>query len=166
MARCWALFTLLNTPDTSTTGFLPGAASQSIDWITRRAVATRRERELESSGKVHLLQCVLVGKATETESHVPAQFVVPCSCWLPVGSAIVLLPSIAVARQPFISQFTHVSTLASTVPASGPAPGDQNPDGAAVVPQTTGKLLRGDVLVSNFNNAENQQGTGSSIVEV
>jgi len=83
-----------------------------------------------------------------------------------VGSAIVLLPSIAVARQSFISQFTHVSTLASTVPASGPALGDQNPDGAAVVPQTTGKLLRGDVLVSNFNNAENQQGTGSSIVEV
>ena len=83
-----------------------------------------------------------------------------------VGSAIVLLPSIAFARQPFISLFTHISTLASTVPASGPALGDQNPYGVAVVPQTTGKLVRGDVLVSNFNNAQNQQGTGSSIVEV
>jgi hypothetical protein len=36
----------------------------------------------------------------------------------------------------------------------------------AVVPVTAGKLVKGDVLVSNFNNGKNQQGTGSSIVEV
>lgn len=44
--------------------------------------------------------------------------------------------------------------------------GDQNPYGVAVVPRTDGNLVRGDVLVSNFNNAQNQQGTGSSIVEI
>ncbi|MGN6871077.1 MAG: hypothetical protein ACTHMY_22005 [Solirubrobacteraceae bacterium] len=32
--------------------------------------------------------------------------------------------------------------------------------------RTAGKLVRGDVLVSNFNDAANDQGTGSSIVEV
>jgi hypothetical protein len=52
------------------------------------------------------------------------------------------------------------------VPPAGPAKGDQNPYGVAVVPRTTGSLVRGDVLVSNFNNGQNQQGTGSSIVEV
>ena len=56
--------------------------------------------------------------------------------------------------------------VASTVPASGPAAGDQNPYGTAVVPRTVGKLVRGDVVVSNFNDATNAQGTGSSIVEV
>jgi hypothetical protein len=44
--------------------------------------------------------------------------------------------------------------------------GDQNPYGVAVVPRTQGALLRGDVLVSNFNNGQNQQGTGSSIMEI
>ncbi len=36
----------------------------------------------------------------------------------------------------------------------------------AVVPSTVGDLVRGDVLVSNFNDAKNLQGTGSSIVEI
>jgi hypothetical protein len=52
------------------------------------------------------------------------------------------------------------------VPGHGPAKGDQNPYGVAVVSHSTGGLVRGDVLVSNFNNAKNEQGTGSSIVEV
>jgi hypothetical protein len=36
----------------------------------------------------------------------------------------------------------------------------------AVVKRSTGKLVKGDVLVSNFNDGKNEQGTGSSIVEV
>lgn len=84
-----------------------------------------------------------------------------------LGSAIALSPSIASAfPPPFIRPFAPISTLASTVPPSGTAAGDQNPYGVAVVPRSTGQLVRGDVLVSNFNNASNQQGTGSSIVEV
>ena len=35
-----------------------------------------------------------------------------------------------------------------------------------MVRRTDGDLVKGDVLVSNFNNSQNQQGTGSSIVEV
>ncbi len=68
--------------------------------------------------------------------------------------------------RPFLSGFGAISRVASTVPASGPAAGDQNPYGTAVVPRTVGKLVRGDVLASNFNDATNAQGTGSSIVEV
>jgi hypothetical protein len=68
--------------------------------------------------------------------------------------------------QPFINRFPTVSTIASAVPTSGPAQGDQNPYGVAVVRRSIGDLVRGDVLVSNFNNSLNQQGTGSSIVEI
>jgi hypothetical protein len=75
------------------------------------------------------------------------------------------LPSIASAR-PFLDGLGRIDTLATTVPASGPAKGDQNPYGVAVVPRSVGALVQGDVLVSNFNNSQNQQGTGSSIVEV
>ncbi len=83
-----------------------------------------------------------------------------------LGALSALSPALASARPPFIKQFTTISTVASMVPSSGAASGDQNPYGVAVVPQTTGRLVRGDVLVSNFNNAQNLQGTGSSIVEV
>jgi hypothetical protein len=68
--------------------------------------------------------------------------------------------------QPFINRFPTISTIASAVPTGGAAMGDQNPYGVAVVPSSIGDLVRGDVLVSNFNNSQNQQGTGSSIVEI
>ena len=47
-----------------------------------------------------------------------------------------------------------------------PANGDVNPYGVAVVPRSTGRLYRGDVLVSNFNDKTNTQGTGTTIVQV
>jgi len=72
----------------------------------------------------------------------------------------------APSHRSFIGRLHTISTVASAVPASGPAAGDQNPYGVAVIPRSTGDLVRGDVLVSNFNNAANQQGTGSSIVEI
>ncbi len=64
------------------------------------------------------------------------------------------------SARPFILRPAAVSTVASAVPAHGPAAGDGNPYGVAVVRRSTGRLVKGDVLVSNFNNAANQQGTG------
>ena len=54
--------------------------------------------------------------------------------------------------------------VVSTVPANG----DVNPYGVAFVPPgfPTGVLTPGDILVSNFNNAQNLQGTGTTIVRV
>jgi hypothetical protein len=66
------------------------------------------------------------------------------------------------ADSPFLGGLHHISTVASTVPANG----DVNPYGMAVVPTTIGALHKGDVLVSNFNNSANLQGTGITIVEV
>jgi hypothetical protein len=62
----------------------------------------------------------------------------------------------------FIGPFTHNDTITSTVPANG----DVNPYGVAVVPTSTGSLVKGDVLVSNFNNSNNLQGTGATIVQI
>jgi hypothetical protein len=56
--------------------------------------------------------------------------------------------------------------VASTIPTTGPAAGDQNPYGVAVVPRTTGDLVHDDILVSNFNDAGNAQGTGTTIMQV
>ncbi len=47
-----------------------------------------------------------------------------------------------------------------------PGNGDVNPYGVAVVGRSQGALHRGDVLVSNFNNTNNLQGTGTTIVQV
>jgi hypothetical protein len=81
-------------------------------------------------------------------------------------AATVATTAASAAAKPFIDRFATISTIAPAVPKAGPAKGDVNPYGVAVVPRTTGKLVRGDVLVSNFNDAHNAQGTGSSIVEV
>jgi hypothetical protein len=85
---------------------------------------------------------------------------------LALSSLVATIPSLASARQPFIDGLHTISTVASAVPGSGPATGDQNPYGVAVVRRSVGDLVKGDVLVSNFNNAANQQGTGSSIMEI
>jgi hypothetical protein len=47
-----------------------------------------------------------------------------------------------------------------------PFNGDVNPYGVVVVGRSQGRLHRGDILVSNFNNSKNLQGTGSTIVEI
>jgi hypothetical protein len=62
----------------------------------------------------------------------------------------------------FLGPLHKVHTIGSTVPANG----DVNPYGVAVAPVSSGKLVAGDVLVSNFNDKGNQQGTGKTIVEV
>jgi hypothetical protein len=62
----------------------------------------------------------------------------------------------------FLNRFDTVSLLASTVPANG----DMNPYGIAVVQHSVGHLKRGHVLISNFNDSANLQGTGTTIVQI
>lgn len=64
-------------------------------------------------------------------------------------------------EQPFLN-FKSVTTIGSTVPANG----DVNPYGIANVQTSVGSLEAGNVLVSNFNDAANLQGTGMTIVQV
>jgi hypothetical protein len=73
---------------------------------------------------------------------------------------IVLAAGLAAAQ--LLPTLTNVATVASTVPANG----DLNPYGVALIPQSNGKLVQGNFLVGNFNNGSNQQGTGSTIVQI
>lgn len=88
---------------------------------------------------------------------------------LVAGVAIVTLvvavqSAAAKPRSPhsFVGPFNTIGTVASTVPSNG----DVNPYGVAVAPVSKGSLVKGDVLVSNFNNMGNLQGTGTTIVQV
>jgi hypothetical protein len=70
--------------------------------------------------------------------------------------------TIARADDVILHRFTTISPVASTVPANG----DINPYGVARVKRTVGNLMVGHILVSNFNNSANMQGTGTTIVDV
>src|ERR1700730_16348166 len=79
-----------------------------------------------------------------------------------VGVALLLLPAAVMAQGPFLPGPVEV---VSTVPPNG----DVNPYGVAFVPHgfpAGGALAAGDILVSNFNNSKNLQGTGTTIVQV
>jgi len=80
------------------------------------------------------------------------------------AALLAILPPAPAAAEtifPFLPQ----NVTSSTVPANG----DLNPYGVAIVPfdfPTDGVIQPGDILVSNFNNSANLQGTGSTIVKL
>jgi len=80
------------------------------------------------------------------------------------GAAVSLLlvaPELLSAQ----SIFPLLPPSVSTIPSNG----DVNPYGVAFAPKTVptdGVLQPGDILVSNFNNAQNLQGTGTTIIRV
>jgi len=76
-------------------------------------------------------------------------------------------PAAQAFDHPFIAGFKTASEVGSTVPGNG----DQNPYGIVNVASSSGKLVAGSILISNFNNAGspptgNLQGTGSTIVQL
>ncbi len=73
-----------------------------------------------------------------------------------------IVPAEAVNKQPYIRRFNTLKTIVSTVPSNG----DINPYGCALVMRSFGNLVRNNILVSNFNNSLNQQGTGTTIVQI
>lgn len=78
-------------------------------------------------------------------------------------SAALLVFAIPVfAAHKIASRPGSISTISSTVPTNG----DINPYGVFRVPRTVGKLVRGNILISNFNNSANLQGTGTTIVQI
>ena len=81
---------------------------------------------------------------------------------MPVAALAYFAAPAGAAPAPFLSQFNTVTTVSPTVPSNG----DVNPYGIVTVPRTTGALVRGDTLVSNFNAISNLQGTGTTIVQI
>lgn len=80
--------------------------------------------------------------------------------------AVAALPAGAVTpASSFVGPSTTVSEIGSTIPPNG----DVNPYGVAVVSQSQGTEVAGDVLVSNFNSGPppaGLQGRGTTIVQL
>jgi hypothetical protein len=86
---------------------------------------------------------------------------------LTIIGSVFLLANIAGAdddndNRAFLQNLNNIKTIGSTVPSNG----DVNPYGVAIVPVTLGALVEKSVLVSNFNNSANLQGTGTTIDEI
>jgi len=82
-----------------------------------------------------------------------------------LGAAWLAVSFSAMGQVPSSSLFPLPPPVVSTVPSNG----DVNPYGVAFVPEFVlpgGELHPGDILVSNFNNSQNLQGTGTTIVRV
>ena len=78
------------------------------------------------------------------------------------GAAALLAAGTAYADpQGFLETVHKHTTLINTVPENG----DQNPYALVVAPVSAGTVKKDDVLVDNFNNSTNLQGTGSTIVD-
>ena len=82
------------------------------------------------------------------------------------GALMLLMASRASAASEKVVPFLPGPVVTvSTIPPNG----DVNPYGVAFVPvgfPTGGLLAPGDILVSNFNNNQNLQGTGTTIVKI
>jgi hypothetical protein len=70
--------------------------------------------------------------------------------------------SLAPKTGSFLAGKTTVTVLGSTTPNNG----DINPYAIWPVTETVGSVTKGDVLVDNFNNSSNNQGTGTTIVDM
>lgn len=70
--------------------------------------------------------------------------------------------NVAVTSDPVsvLKQLDNLRTIGSTVDAKD---GDQNPYGLDVAKSTAGKIMAGDLVICNFNNAANVQGTGTTM---
>jgi hypothetical protein len=82
---------------------------------------------------------------------------------LPAALAVAVLPTapaVAAPQQGFLETIHRHVTLASTVTDNG----DLNPYAVVIAPVSAGKVAKDDVLVDNFNNISNLQGTGTTIV--
>ncbi len=85
-------------------------------------------------------------------------------CRLVLAAGLIIctaLPAVAEDLDSFVPNLVNSSTV--------PLNGDVNPYGVAFVPQgfpSGGAIAAGDVLVSNFNNSANLQGTGTTIIKL
>jgi hypothetical protein len=87
--------------------------------------------------------------------------VVTATAGLLAGSGI--MAASANADTTFIGGLSQTKELSTTSVAPK---NDLNPYGTAVVPRSVGDLHQGNVLVSNFNDSTNTQGTGTTIVQI
>ena len=83
--------------------------------------------------------------------------------------AVISLECAGFAQIPFFPGNSILNSLQSITASTMPANGDVNPYGIAFVPAgfpSGGSIAPGNVLIANFNNSNNLQGTGTTIVSI
>ena len=76
-------------------------------------------------------------------------------------AAALLILSASAQAEGVLEGLRRHPTLTSTITDNG----DLNPYAVVVAPASSGKIQKGDVLVDNFNNSSNLQGTGGTIID-
>jgi len=92
-----------------------------------------------------------------------------CQRLSPILLSIVSIPCVALAQHGFFPENSLLDSLQSITASTVSPSGDLNPYGVAFVPHgfpSGGTIASGDVLVANFNNSGNTQGTGTTIVSI
>ncbi len=92
-------------------------------------------------------------------------FVARLACQIVVGASLAVVSLAAAHANDGIKPFIPRIILSSTIPSNG----DLNPYGLIFVPEgfaPGGKIVAGDVLVSNFNDFNNLQGRGTTIIKL
>ena len=82
--------------------------------------------------------------------------------WACAASLVAASALCAQAQGIHFGNHPGISVVGSTVPANG----DVNPYGIVRVTRSSGSLVAGNILISNFNNSANLQGTGTTIVQM
>src|SRR6202167_1099389 len=88
------------------------------------------------------------------------------SCF-PLLTLLIFLESPGLCQNGPFGNGSILNSLQSITATTIPSNGDLNPYGVAFVPAgfpSGGSIAAGDLLVANFNNNSNQQGTGTTIV--
>lgn len=81
--------------------------------------------------------------------------------WLAAAACVLAGSAFAAEPKGLLETLKRHSIVTSTVPANG----DQNPYALITAPVSAGKVRQGDVLVDNFNDKNNLQGLGTTIVD-
>lgn len=81
--------------------------------------------------------------------------------WAALVGAVAASSAVAAEPQGMLETLHRHQLLASTVTDNG----DLNPYAVVIAPVSAGKVAKDDVLVDNFNDVTNRQGTGTTIID-
>jgi hypothetical protein len=87
-------------------------------------------------------------------------FAAPLAAAALLVTAATAAPVLGAEQQGFLETIKRHTVVTSTVPDNG----DQNPYAIVIAPASAGPIQKDDVLITNFNNAGNLQGVGTTIV--
>jgi hypothetical protein len=94
---------------------------------------------------------------THERRRIPTRCLLVLATWV----AVAALPVQAEEPTGLLESIHRHKTLTSTVTDNG----DLNPYAVVVAPASAGRIQKDDVLVDNFNNVSNLQGTGGTIID-